>query len=83
MRLGFAGIGNMGWPMAANLAKAGHEVTLLDDVAFRSSASVQAQGGFSAVTAAGLAAGDSVASHVADTLEAGARHGDPAVAAAV
>ncbi|WP_394160257.1 FAD-binding protein [Galactobacter valiniphilus] len=63
--------------------EAGHEVTLLDDGAFRSSASVQAQGGFSAVTAAGLAAGDSVASHVADTLEAGARHGDPAVAAAV
>ncbi|MDR2255368.1 MAG: FAD-binding protein [Arthrobacter sp.] len=63
--------------------EAGHTVHLLDDGALRSSASVQAQGGFSAVTAAGLAAGDSVASHVADTLEAGARHGDPAVAAAV
>ena len=63
--------------------EAGHEVTLLDDGYFTSSASAQAQGGFSAVTAAGLAAGDSVGSHVADTLEAGARHGDPAVAAAV
>ncbi|WP_043363317.1 NAD(P)-dependent oxidoreductase [Belnapia sp. F-4-1] len=31
-RLGFVGIGNMGWPMAANLVKAGFEVTVSDAV---------------------------------------------------
>ncbi len=30
MRIGFIGLGNMGAPMAANLAKAGHEVTGFD-----------------------------------------------------
>ncbi len=29
-RIAFAGIGNMGWPMAANLVKAGFEVTVCD-----------------------------------------------------
>jgi 3-hydroxyisobutyrate dehydrogenase len=28
--IGFIGIGNMGWPMAANLVKAGHAVTVFD-----------------------------------------------------
>ena len=31
-RLGFIGLGNMGGPMAANLVKAGHEVTGFDVV---------------------------------------------------
>jgi 3-hydroxyisobutyrate dehydrogenase len=30
MRIGFIGLGNMGAPMAANLAKAGHEVAGFD-----------------------------------------------------
>jgi 3-hydroxyisobutyrate dehydrogenase len=30
MRIGFIGIGNMGWPMAANLVAAGHAVTVHD-----------------------------------------------------
>jgi 3-hydroxyisobutyrate dehydrogenase len=30
MRVGFIGIGNMGWPMSANIAKAGHELTVFD-----------------------------------------------------
>ena len=30
MKIGFIGLGNMGGPMAANLAKAGHEVTGFD-----------------------------------------------------
>ncbi|MGD0957073.1 MAG: NAD(P)-dependent oxidoreductase [Candidatus Acidiferrales bacterium] len=30
MRVGFIGIGNMGWPMAANIAKAGHDLTVFD-----------------------------------------------------
>jgi 3-hydroxyisobutyrate dehydrogenase len=29
-RIGFIGIGNMGWPMAANLVKAGHTVIVFD-----------------------------------------------------
>lgn len=32
MRIGFIGLGNMGGPMAANLVKAGHEVTVFDMV---------------------------------------------------
>jgi 3-hydroxyisobutyrate dehydrogenase len=30
MRVGFIGIGNMGWPMAAHIAKAGHTLTVFD-----------------------------------------------------
>jgi 3-hydroxyisobutyrate dehydrogenase len=33
MKIGFVGLGNMGAPMAANLAKAGHDVTGFDTVA--------------------------------------------------
>ncbi|MEM9477502.1 MAG: 3-hydroxyisobutyrate dehydrogenase [Pseudomonadota bacterium] len=33
MNIGFIGLGNMGGPMAANLAKAGHEVTGFDPIA--------------------------------------------------
>jgi 3-hydroxyisobutyrate dehydrogenase len=29
-RVGFIGIGNMGWPMAANIARAGHDVAVYD-----------------------------------------------------
>ena len=46
MRLGFVGLGNMGRPMAENLARAGHEVTGFD------TAAVSAEG----VTPAGSAA---------------------------
>jgi 3-hydroxyisobutyrate dehydrogenase len=35
MRIGFVGIGNMGGPMAANIAKAGHEVVAYDTDATR------------------------------------------------
>jgi 3-hydroxyisobutyrate dehydrogenase len=30
VRVGFIGIGNMGWPMASNIAKAGHELIVFD-----------------------------------------------------
>ena len=30
MRVGFIGLGNMGLPIAANLLKAGHEVTVFN-----------------------------------------------------
>lgn len=29
-RIGFIGIGNMGWPMAANIARAGHDLAVFD-----------------------------------------------------
>ena len=82
-RLLIAGGGAAGLAAALAGAEAGLEPVVLDDAGFRHGASVQAQGGFSAVTPAGVAAGDSVASHVADTLVAGAGHGDPAIVAAV
>src|SRR6056297_1468250 len=51
MKIGFIGLGNMGGPMAANLAKAGHEVTgfdmaevNIDGVAMASSAAEVAKG---------------------------------------
>lgn len=31
MRIAFAGLGNMGWPMAANLVRAGHELAVCDN----------------------------------------------------
>jgi 3-hydroxyisobutyrate dehydrogenase len=30
MRVGFIGIGNMGWPMASHIARAGHDLTVFD-----------------------------------------------------
>lgn len=51
MKIGFIGLGNMGAPMAANLAKAGHEVTGFDV------AGVTAEGCGSAASAAEAAAG--------------------------
>ncbi len=51
MKIGFIGLGNMGGPMAANLAKAGHDVTgydtadvAIDDVAMAPSAPEAAKG---------------------------------------
>jgi 3-hydroxyisobutyrate dehydrogenase len=35
MRVGFIGIGNMGWPMASHIAQAGHELTVFDADAAR------------------------------------------------
>ena len=56
MRIGFIGIGNMGWPMAANLVAAGHGVTVQDadpDLAARFAAEVggRAAAGLGAVAA--------------------------------
>jgi 3-hydroxyisobutyrate dehydrogenase len=56
-QVGFAGIGNMGWPMAANLVRAGFAVTVTDAVAGRAEAFESAAGGQAAATAAGAAAG--------------------------
>ena len=54
MKIGFIGLGNMGGPMAANLAKAGHDVTGFDTV------DVDIVGVSMASTAAAAAAGQDV-----------------------
>jgi len=53
--IGFIGLGNMGAPMAANLVKAGHQVSGFDIVAGRAEALV-AKGGRAAATAVEAAA---------------------------
>lgn len=45
VRVGFIGIGTMGWPMAANLVKAGFEVTVFDLDPARSARFVREVGG--------------------------------------
>jgi 3-hydroxyisobutyrate dehydrogenase len=53
--IGFIGLGNMGSPMAANLAKAGHQVTGYDIVP-RAVEALVSRGGHAATSAAGAAA---------------------------
>jgi len=47
-RVGFIGIGNMGWPMAANLVAAGFDVTVADVVEGRAEAFADQVGGHAA-----------------------------------
>jgi 3-hydroxyisobutyrate dehydrogenase len=49
-RVCFVGIGNMGWPMAARLVRAGFEVTVTDAVAGRAKAFVDQVGGNAVVS---------------------------------
>jgi 3-hydroxyisobutyrate dehydrogenase len=51
-RVCFVGIGNMGWPMAARLVRAGFEVTVADAVAGRAKAFVDQVGGNAVVSLA-------------------------------
>ncbi|WP_207541308.1 NAD(P)-dependent oxidoreductase [Sabulicella rubraurantiaca] len=55
--IAFAGIGNMGWPMAANLVKAGFDVTVCDVVPGRAEAFAAETGGRAAANPAEAAAG--------------------------
>ncbi|MCW8088160.1 NAD(P)-dependent oxidoreductase [Sabulicella glaciei] len=55
--IAFAGIGNMGWPMAANLLKAGFDVTVCDVVPGRAEAFAAEAGGRAAANPAEAAAG--------------------------
>ena len=57
LRLGFAGIGNMGWPMAANLVKAGHAVVVTDLSAERAGRFSTEAGGQAAASPAEAATG--------------------------
>ncbi len=52
MRIGFIGLGNMGAPMAANLAKAGHQVTGFDTAGVSVDGVTQAQSATEAVSGA-------------------------------
>ena len=56
-RIAFAGIGNMGWPMAANLLKAGFDVTVCDAAPGRAEAFVREVGGRAAASPAEAAQG--------------------------
>ena len=58
MQVGFVGIGNMGWPMAANLLKAGHSVTVYDSDAARAGRFVAEQGGNAASSLTALSVAD-------------------------
>ncbi|MDH4047028.1 MAG: NAD(P)-dependent oxidoreductase [Gammaproteobacteria bacterium] len=55
MRVAFAGLGVMGYPMAGYLAKAGHEVTVYNRTAAKSDAWVKQHGGKKALTPAAAA----------------------------
>ncbi len=56
-KVAFIGIGNMGWPMAANLVKAGFDVTVCDAVAGRSAKFASEIGGHAAGSPAEAAKG--------------------------
>lgn len=56
-RIAFAGIGNMGWPMAANLVKAGFDVTVCDVVPGRAASFASETGAKAAAMPAEAAAG--------------------------
>ena len=56
-RVGFVGIGNMGWPMAANLLKAGFDVAACDVVPARAAQFASEAGGRAAANPAEAAGG--------------------------
>ncbi|GAA3670923.1 L-aspartate oxidase [Arthrobacter ginkgonis] len=74
--LAIVGSGVAGLYAAVAAAERGHAVVLLTKDRLQDSNSWYAQGGLAAVGPAGIAAGDSVEQHVADTLRAGARLND-------
>lgn len=65
MRVGFIGLGRMGSGMAANLLKAGHEVTVYNRTASRTEGLVK-QGARAAATLAQAAGGEAVITMLAD-----------------
>ena len=58
--VGFVGIGNMGWPMAARVHAAGHTLLVADHRRIVAESFAQQVGGTAPDTAAGLAAGSDV-----------------------
>ena len=56
-KVGFIGLGTMGYPMAGHLQKAGHEVTVFNRTSEKAQSWVDTYGGSSAATPAAAAAG--------------------------
>jgi 3-hydroxyisobutyrate dehydrogenase-like beta-hydroxyacid dehydrogenase len=69
MKLGFVGLGRMGSAMAANLVRAGHEVTVFNRTPGKSS-SLTALGAHEAATLAGACGGEMVITMLADDAAA-------------
>ncbi len=76
-RIGFVGIGNMGWPMAANLVRAGFDVAVCDAVPDRAARFQEEVGGTACADAVAASAGaDAVVTilptsrHVAEVVAA-------------
>jgi 3-hydroxyisobutyrate dehydrogenase len=73
-RVGFVGVGNMGWPMAANLVRAGFDVTVVDATPGRAAAFAAEVGGSAAGAEDAAAAADAMVTmlptsgHVADVI---------------
>ena len=74
--VGFAGIGNMGWPMAANLVRAGFQVAVANAVSGRAARFAAEVGGRACDGAASVAAGADVlvtslptSTHVSEVVE--------------
>jgi 3-hydroxyisobutyrate dehydrogenase-like beta-hydroxyacid dehydrogenase len=65
MKVGFIGLGNMGTGMAANLIKAGHEITVYNRTAAKMQALI-AQGARAAANAAEACRGDAVITMLSD-----------------
>jgi 3-hydroxyisobutyrate dehydrogenase len=59
-RVGFLGIGNMGWPMAANLVRAGFDVAVADAAPGRAAAFAAEAGGHAADTAEAASGADAL-----------------------
>ena len=65
MKVGFIGLGNMGSPMAANLLKAGHEVTVFNRTSAKAEPLVQ-QGARQVMQVADACGGDAVMTMLSD-----------------
>ncbi|MGO1695434.1 MAG: L-aspartate oxidase [Arthrobacter sp.] len=83
LELAVVGSGVAGLYAAITAVEHGHRVTLLTKDALADSNSWYAQGGIAAVGPRGTSRGDQVASHIEDTLTAGARLNDPAAVRAL
>ena len=65
MKIGFVGLGRMGAAMAANLVKAGHDVSVFNRTRGRSSALIEL-GAHEAANIAGVCDGEAVITMLAD-----------------
>ncbi|HTS96384.1 MAG TPA: NAD(P)-dependent oxidoreductase [Streptosporangiaceae bacterium] len=70
-RVGFVGVGNMGWPMAANLVRAGFELTAADAAPGRAAAFAVAAGGRAASLAEAAAGADALVTMLPTSRQVG------------